>query len=256
MKLIDTHCHLNTIEPEALAGVLESANACGIEAFIAIGASSGLDSIADAVRISETYRNVWCSIGIHPHDAGDFTTLEALEGYLAHEKVVAIGETGLDFYRDWAPVENQYQLFRNSIALARNCRKPLIVHCRDALEETLEVLRAEGAADVGGVFHCYAGDARYAEQLADCNFLVSFTGNLTFKKATELRETARAIPLTQIMLETDTPYMAPEPFRGKPSEPKHVYQIALRLAELHQCTLDEVARITSDNARTLFKIDF
>ena len=189
-----------------------------------------------------------------PHDAGSFTELKHLETLAANPRVVAIGETGLDFYRDWAPKENQYRLFENTIAFAKEMRKPLIIHCRDAGEETLMILKKNGAADVGGVFHCYAEDAEFAERLADINFIVSFPGSLTFKNAVRVREAARNIPLERIMLETDAPYMAPEPHRGKPSEPAHVAHIALKLAEIKELPLEEVARVTSANAERLFHI--
>lgn len=158
----------------------------------------------------------------------------------------------MDYFRDWSPISAQKKLFANSIALARQVKKPLVIHCREAQDDTYQMLCEHNAKDVGGVFHCYAGDSEFAKRLLDINFIVSFTGNMTFKKADSIREAARQIPLEYIMLETDTPYMAPEPFRGKQSEPAHVYQIAYRLAELHKVTIEEVARITTANAKRLF----
>jgi TatD DNase family protein len=252
MQLIDTHCHLTSLEHQPLDTILANANRCGVNRFVCIGASDGIASAAAAVALAAEHDSIWASIGIHPHDAGDYQTLDLLTPLFEHPCVRAIGETGLDFFRDWAPVEAQRTLFRASIETAISIKKPLIIHCRDAATETLQTLIDLKAEQVGGVFHCYAEDATFAKKLRDINFLVSFTGNLTFKKAHALREAAAAIPLEQIMLETDCPYMAPEPFRGSPSEPMHVYQIALKLAEIKGITLEEVAKRTSSNAERFF----
>lgn len=254
MELIDTHCHLDALEHDSLEIILERAARCSVLRYVCIGASQGIESAKRAVALAESVPAIWCSVGIHPHDAESRDQLEALEAYVTNAKVVAVGETGLDYFRDWSPFEDQRALFRDTIAFAKNARKPLIIHCRDAGEETLQTLIECDAQSVGGVFHCYAQDAEFAKRLRDINFLVSFTGNLTFKKATELRETASKIPIEQILLETDCPYMAPEPFRGKPSEPMHVYQIALKLAELKTLSLEEVAHTTTENAERFFSL--
>jgi len=253
-SLIDTHCHLSTLE-EPPETVLERAAAAGVTKVVCIGAGGGKKSAADAVSLAERLANVWATVGVHPHDAKDHSELDDLTTLAAHPKVVAVGETGLDYFRDWAPKENQIRLFTNTIAFAKNLRKPLIIHCRDAAEETFDALKKCGAADVGGVFHCYAQDAEFAKRLEEINFIVSFPGSLTFKNASALRETAKSIPLERIMLETDAPYMAPEPFRGKPSEPAHVRQIALKLAEVKGLPLEAVAAITTATARRFFGIE-
>lgn len=251
-QLIDTHCHLNAIEAAELPRVFESAARCRVTRMICIGAGGGAGSAEEAIALAEQHSFIWASAGIHPHDAGEFRSIEPIEEAARHPRVVAIGETGLDFYRDWSPFDTQEELFISHIALARRAAKPLIIHCRDAMPRCIELLEQHGAAETGGVFHCYAGTADDAKKLREMNFLVSFTGSLTFKKADELRRTALEIPLDQIMLETDTPYMAPEPFRGKPSEPMHVYQIALKLAGIKGLPLEEVAQQTSANAERLF----
>ncbi|MBL7662343.1 TatD family hydrolase [bacterium] len=254
MSLIDTHCHLSYYAAEEIPGLLERANQCGITRAISIGAGEGAESAKQAIKLAETYQNVWASVGIHPHDAGQYTTVETIETLAQHPRVVAIGETGLDFFRDWAPQANQEKLFIAQIELAKKVNKPLIIHCRDAAAQTLKILLENQADHVGGVFHCYSEDAQFAAELRKINFMVSFTGSLTFKKATALREAAREIPLDQIMLETDTPYMAPEPFRGAQSEPMHVLKIAEMLAQVKAITLEEVAEISTKNALRLFRL--
>ena len=252
MELIDTHCHISNLEQPRLLELFDRARSCSVNKLICVGSVEGTKSAFDSVALAAKYKNVWAAVGIHPHDAGSFTDLSPIEQLIDQPKVVAVGETGLDFFRDWAPRDKQFQLFRNSVAAAKKHKKKLIIHCRDANDETLSVLAQEGAAEVGGVFHCYAGDAKMAETLRSMNFLVSFTGNITFKKAAALRETVLGIPLEQMMLETDCPYMAPEPFRGQSSEPMHVYQVALKIAELKQISLEEVARVTTSTARRFF----
>jgi TatD DNase family protein len=252
MELTDSHCHLRGHEAAALSALIDDAEKCGVTRLVCIGAGEGAASTYEAVEIARQSERIWATVGIHPHDADAFTDLEQFEALVDDQKVVAIGETGLDFFRDWSDKKRQEQLFRSSIEFARRHRKPLVIHCRDAAPETLSILRELHAEDISGVFHCYAGDVQLARELADLNFLVSFPGSLTFKSAHALRETARAIPLGQMLIETDSPYMAPEPFRGKPSEPKHVYQVALKLAEIKNVSLEEVAEATTANAIRLF----
>lgn len=254
MDLIDTHCHLTEFAPAELTLLRERALRCAVSRMVCIGSIDGARAAKQAVRLAEEHDFIWASVGIHPHDAAADWALDALEQLARNRRVVAVGETGLDFYRDWAPHEKQEELFRSTCALARKIRKPLIVHCREALAETLRILKEESAAEVGGVFHCYSGDAAFAEELRQINFLVSFTGNLTFKKAARLRQAAVEIPLEQIMLETDAPYMAPEPFRGERSEPMHVYQIALRLAEIKNLPLERIAEVTTKTAERFFSL--
>ncbi|MFN8390937.1 MAG: TatD family hydrolase [Bdellovibrionota bacterium] len=254
IELIDTHCHLSTLEHSPLEEILSRAAEAHVTRYVCIGAGSVKQSASDAIALAERYEHIWASVGVHPHDAGASTDVSDLEPLAAHSRVVAVGETGLDFFRDWAPKENQQRLFENTIALARNCKKPLIIHCRDAADDCLRTLVEQRAHEVGGVFHCYAQDAEFAKRLGDINFLVSFPGSLTFKSANLLRETAKAIPLEQIMLETDAPYMAPEPYRGKPSEPAHVLKVAEKLAEVKELTLEQIAEVTTKTARTFFRI--
>ncbi len=253
-ELIDTHCHLTLLTHLSTEEALQNAASRLVTRVICVGSVQGIKSAPEAVSLAQKHANVWAAIGIHPHDAGDFTSLDQIRHLAEHPRVVAIGETGLDFFRDWSPRENQQSLFESSVELAKECGKPLIIHCREALEETISILQRLKAEQVGGVFHCYAGDVEFAKKLRDINFLVSFPGSLTFKKAQVLQETAAHIPLDQIMLETDCPYMAPEPYRGKPSEPAHVHEIAQKLAQLKDLTFEEVATATSANAERLFRL--
>jgi TatD DNase family protein len=254
MELIDTHCHLTGKTRDYLEQVIENAENANVKRMVCIGASGGVESAGLAVELSENYSNIWATIGIHPHDAGDWTSVKEIEQFADHPRVVAIGETGLDFFRDWAPKENQVKLFENTIALARDIKKPLVIHCREARKETFAILKEQKADLIGGVFHCYSEDAEFAKRLLDFNFKVSLTGSLTFKKALALQETAKVIPLTQIMLETDTPYMAPEPYRGGESEPAHVREVAVMLAALKAISVEEVAEATTNTALEFFKI--
>lgn len=240
------------LEHKALEDVISDADTNGITHMICIGAANGLESAPTAIAITEKHPNVFASVGIHPHDATTEISIDQLATHAEHKNVVAIGETGLDFFRDWAPFAEQERIFIESIALARSIKKPLIIHCRDAHTRAIELLKQHKAAEVGGVFHCYSETAKMAAELADMGFLISLTGILTFKAAEELRSEVAKIPLTQIMLETDCPYMAPVPYRGKPSEPAHVLEIAKKLAEIKQLPLEEIAKVTTENAKRLF----
>ena len=251
MELCDTHCHLPALELP-LEELFANATAGSVTRIICIGASEGIITAPQAVELATNHSNVWATVGIHPHDAKNFTELSAVAELANHPRVVAIGETGLDYFRDLSPKDRQLELFRNSIHLAKRVKKPLVIHCRDAEQDTVRILREERAEEVGGVFHCYSGDEEMAKELSSIGFLVSFTGTITFKKADRIREIVRAIPLEQIMVETDAPYMAPEPFRGGPSEPMHVYQIALKIAEVKGISLEQVAEQTTANAIRLF----
>ena len=229
--LIDTHCHLYTFEEE-VSEVLTRANEANVNRTICIGAGHGLESADLAIRLADNYQQVFATVGIHPHDAKEGISISALENHLFNEKVIAVGETGLDFFRDWSPKNEQERVFRETISVAKKIKKPLIIHCRDAFDDTLRILKEENASDVGGVFHCFAGDYAFAKKIFDLNFIVSFPGNVTFKKATNIQETAKAMPLDKFMLETDAPYMAPEPYRGGKSEPMHVKTVAEFIAKL------------------------
>jgi TatD DNase family protein len=255
LELFDSHVHLDSTEyaPDQEA-VIERARAAGITSFISIGAADGFESASRAIALAERCPFIWASAGIHPHDAGLPLDILRIKELAMHPRVVAIGETGLDYYRDWAPVEGQRSWFRAQISLARELKKPLIIHSRNAGDECLATLIDEGASEVGGVFHCFAEDASFAKKLREINFLVSFPGTISFKKADNVRAAAREIPLDQILIETDGPYMAPEPHRGKRCESAFMVHTAQALASAKGITLAEVAAATVANTKRLFNL--
>lgn len=255
MELIDTHIHLDSADfASDLDQVIERGLAAGIVNFISVGAGYGADSAGKAIAIAEKYPCVYATVGIHPHDAATAFDPDFLRPLAAHPKVVAIGETGLDFYQDWSPRDRQEMWFRAQIETAIEAGKPLVIHSRDAGEECLRILKETGAEKTGGVFHCYAEDQHFAERLREINFMVSIPGTVTFKKADRLREIVRAIPLDQLMLETDGPYMAPEPYRGKRCESAYMTETAKAIAKVKGIGPEELAKITTENAKKFFRI--
>jgi TatD DNase family protein len=253
LELIDTHTHLDSPEFDSdRADCIRRANALGISRILTVGAGDGLGSAKRAIALSREYACVWAAAGIHPHDAARPESPDELRELAQDPRVVAIGETGLDFFRDWSPKRDQYTWFERHIGLALELQKPLIIHSREAGKECLEVLKQNGASAVGGVFHCYAENAHFADKLREIQFLVSFPGFVTFKRSDDARATAREIPLEQIMVETDAPYMAPEPHRGKRCEVAHVRNTAEVLAQVKELPLAEFARATTQNAMKLF----
>lgn len=253
LDLIDSHCHLDMEQfDDDRSACIQRALDAGVTRLITIGTGNGLAGAHKAIALAESHPNVWATVGVHPHSAGESFDATELERLAHHPKVVAIGETGLDFYRDWAPAEAQQRAFEVQIAIARKVRKPLVIHSREAGEACITTLIAHGASEVGGVFHCFAENAAFAERLRALNFLVSFPGQLTFKKASNVRDVCQAVPLDQIIVETDSPFLAPEPNRGKRCEPAFVVHTARKLAEVKGLSLEEVAAITTRNALTLF----
>jgi TatD DNase family protein len=254
--LFDTHCHLDEgTFPEGTDAVLERARAAGVRAFTCIGVGS-LGHAEAAVALAERRPDVVATVGVHPHDAN--TADAALEADLAalgaRERVVAIGEVGLDFHYDHSPRETQENVFRRFIALARRLHKPLVIHTRSAPGETLALLEAEAARDVGGVIHCFSEDRAFAARALDLGFYLSFSGILTFKNARSVHEVAAWAPEERLLVETDSPYLAPVPLRGKKCEPAFVHHTALRLAELRRSDPERVAALTSENAARLFGV--
>jgi TatD DNase family protein len=255
IEIIDTHIHLDSEDYKAdLPEVLERARAAGVTKFISVGAGNGFESASTSLALAEKYPFIWASVGIHPHDAKEAVNIEPLEKLASHPRVVAVGETGLDFFKCWAPKELQYEWFKAQVLLAKRVNKPLIIHCRSAAAECLQVVSELKAETVGGVFHCYSEDLNFAEKLRKINFLVSFPGTVTFKKAAAVQEAAKNIPLSQIMLETDGPFLAPEPYRGKRCESSYMLETARVIAKLKGITVEEVAEATTQNALNFFKL--
>lgn len=254
-EFIDTHTHLCAEEFDGdRAEVVERSAAAGIIRLIDVGSGYGRDSAARAVINAETFANVYAAVGLHPCDSGTPFSLEFLRELLPHPKVVAVGETGLDYYWMKDPKDKQERWFRAQIELALEFKKPLIIHSREAAQDCFRILKEMGAEACAGVFHCYPEDQHFAALLREMSFLVSVPGTLTFRKAEKMRAIFREIPLSQIMLETDAPFLAPQPWRGNRCESCYLLETASVLAAIRGISLEEVARITTDNARRLFRL--
>jgi TatD DNase family protein len=252
--IIDSHVHLDAQAfDDDRDACIQRALAAGISTMISIGAGyGGLSSAYKAIELAEKYPFIWATVGVHPHDADAHFDVQILRELAKHPKVVAIGETGLDFFKKLSEPNRQYQAFQAQIELAKEVKKPLVIHSRDAGEECLRVLTEHDAQQVGGVFHCFAEDAAFAERLWKIGFYVSFPGVITFKKSDHTRAICSEIPLEQILVETDAPFMAPEPHRGKRCEPAFVVETAKQLAAIKGLTLEQTSAITSANTRALF----
>ncbi|HWK22919.1 MAG TPA: TatD family hydrolase [Ureibacillus sp.] len=253
---IDTHVHLNADQyDEDLQQVIERAKAAKVEKIVVVGFDR--KTIERAMKLAEDYNFIYAVIGWHPVDAIDCTPqdLEWIEQLAAHPKVVGIGETGLDYYWDKSPKEIQQDLFRKQIHLAQKLKLPIIIHNREATGDVVKILREENAASVGGVMHCFSGSVETARECIDMNFMISLGGPVTFKNARMPKEVAKEIPLEYLMIETDAPYLAPHPYRGKRNEPSYVPLVAEEIARQKELSIDEVANATSSNAIKFFNLD-
>lgn len=250
--LVDSHCHLDFPEVQArLPEVLAAMAAAGVEAAACIGVN--LEDLPRVLALAEGHLHLYATVGVHPEyvDAEE-PSVERLVALASHPKVIAIGETGLDYYWQKDRPEWQRQRFRTHIRAALACGKPLVVHMRDAAPDTLRLLREEGAQRVGGVMHCFTENWAVAQEAIDIGFHISFSGIVTFKNAAAIKEVAQKAPLDRILVETDAPYLAPVPYRGKPNEPAYVRYVAAEVAALRGVTLEAVAAATSDNFYRLF----
>ena len=251
--LIDTHVHLNNRDLERdLPGVLARADGAGVKEFVVVGYDAA--SSEKAVRLAEEVARLWAVVGIHPHDAKNWNgeTEADLREMAQNPRVVAIGEIGLDFYRDLSPRPLQYEAFRAQIALARETNLPIVIHCRDAYPETLPLLEEE-AQNIPLVLHCFAGNESEAERAWKNNWYLGVGGTVTYKKNEALREIVKNTPRELLLLETDAPYLSPEPLRGKfPNEPARVAVVARFVADLRNETLDDLTDTTTRNARRIF----
>jgi len=254
-ELFDSHAHLSKEFFENIGEIIERARQAHVSEIVTVGSSSNVAILEEAVEVASTYEGVYAAIGIHPHEAGNATekTFAALEKLVRNERVVAVGETGLDFHYELSPRESQVEVFKRQIALAGACGLPVVVHCRDAHEECLAIL-SEFASQVKGVIHCFTRDLDTARRYIALGFFISIPGVVTFQKAEELRETVKGLPVERMLIETDSPYLSPEPMRGKRCEPAYVRYTAQAIASLKSLTLDDVARLTTLNARTLFGV--
>jgi len=254
--LVDSHCHLDMLDLAAfdrgLDSVLESAREMGVDRMLCV--SINLEAYPRMLSLVEHCSQVVVSVGVHPNEQGGYEpSPEELADHARHPRVVAIGETGLDYFRSAGDTKWQRARFRNHIAAARLSGKPLIVHSRDAREDTLQIMEEEGAATVGGVMHCFTGDWDMARRAMDMNFYISFSGIVTFKSAGDLKEIARRIPGERMLVETDCPYLAPVPHRGKPNQPAYVRHVAEYIAGLRGESFAYIARVTTENFNTLFR---
>jgi TatD DNase family protein len=248
--LIDTHCHLDgEYFPEGEDETLTRARSAGVTGFVCIGVGS-LEQTQAALALAARRSDVWATVGVHPHDAAACdAALEAdLTRLAAAPRVVAIGEIGLDFHYDHSPREQQKEVFRRFIQLARRRQLPIVVHTRSAPAETLQILAEENARDVGGLIHCFSEDKAFATRALDLGFDLSFSGIVTFKRALDIQEVAAWAPAERILVETDSPYLAPIPVRGKRCEPAYVLHTARFVAALRGMPLEELAQQTSQNA--------
>lgn len=253
--LIDSHCHLDRVDLAPYGNdfdkMMQACSDAGIARMLCV--SIALEQFPDMRRMLDPYPHVDISVGVHPNqDDGIEPSVEQLLDLAADPRHVAIGETGLDYFRTQGDPSWQQARFRTHIAAARACRKPLIVHTRNAREDTIRILSEEGAEEVGGVLHCFTEDWAMAKQGLDLGFHISFSGILTFKSAEELREVARRVPLERLLIETDSPYLAPVPHRGKPNEPRYLGRVAACVAEVRGMDTAEVAAVTHDNYVRLF----
>ena len=250
--MIDTHCHLDMYGEEGLDAVLKRAEEAGVEAFITIG--SDRESNYANIEIAKRYSPVYLSVGVHPHDAKDFSgeTPDEILGFIREEKVVALGETGLDYHYDHSPRETQRKVFIAHLDIASRTGLPVIIHSREAKQDTLRILGESGVRK--GVLHCFSGDFDMAEKAMEMGFFISIAGPVTFKNARRLQEIAVAIPDMYLLVETDAPYLTPEPFRGKRNEPAYIVNTLMKLAELRGVSYEDMVRITSVNAKRLFRI--
>jgi len=253
--LIDTHAHLSFEQYEANR---EEVKTCawnaGVEFIILVGAGAGLDGNFRALKLAKTDARFFATVGIHPHDAGQLAPLwiDELKGLLADEKVVALGEVGLDYFHKFSDQGVQRNVFEKLIPLADEFGKPIVIHDRDAHEDVWKILNDVGLPERRGVVHCFSGDVRFAEKVIGAGFYISISGVVTFKKARDLHEVVANMPLERMVIETDCPYLAPEPFRGKINEPSYVRYVAERIAEIKGLSLEDVARVTTLNAKRLF----
>jgi TatD DNase family protein len=255
--IIDTHCHLDFPDLAVqLPDVLARARGIGVVAMICIGSGKDLGNARAAVALAAQERDVFAAVGIHPHDVGTMTEADwqALDELARAPRVVGIGETGLDYHYDHSPRDAQRDAFRRFIRLARQVRLPVICHIRDAHEEAARILADEGAGEVGGVIHCFTGGPADARRYLDLGLHLSLSGILTFKNAQPIRDAASAAPLDRLMVETDAPFLAPVPHRGKQNEPAFVLETLTCLAGLRGLSIDETAALTTANARRLFAL--
>lgn len=253
--LFDTHAHYDDPKfDKDRYEVIEKAHESGVSYIL--NAASNICSAVECIALTQEFEFMYAAVGIHPHNVEDLNdnTIVTLADFAKREKVVAIGEIGLDYYYDNAPREIQKHWFARQIALARGMQLPIIVHDRDAHEDTMNIIKAENAKSVGGVFHCYSGSVEMAREVLANNFYISIGGAVTFKNAVKAIEVVKYVPDDRLLIETDCPYMTPEPYRGRRNDSSYVRLVAEKIAEIKGLSYEELADITTRNAKELFRI--
>ncbi|MFF2854565.1 MULTISPECIES: TatD family hydrolase [unclassified Peribacillus] len=254
--LFDTHVHVNAEQfNEDLEDVIDRAKEAGVNNMVVVGFDR--PTIIRAMELIEAYDFMYAAVGWHPVDAIDMKEedLQWIEELSNHPKVVAIGEMGLDYHWDKSPKDVQMEVFRKQIRLAKKVGLPIIIHNREATADIVNILKEEEASRVGGIMHCFSGSAETALECINMNFYISLGGPVTFKNAKKPKEVAASVPLDRLLIETDCPYLAPHPYRGKRNEPSYVKLVAEQIAEIKQLTLEEVSQATTENAKKLFGIN-
>jgi TatD DNase family protein len=254
MTLIDSHCHLDGERfGSDLDQVIARAREAGVEAMVSIGTGDGPPDLEAGLRLAEAYPFMYATIGVHPHDAAKANeeTWIQMRALSAKAKVVAIGEIGLDYHYDFSPRDVQRSVFVRQLELAREAGKPIVIHTREAWDDTVSALRAHWQPEGGGIFHCFSGGPKEAETALELGFHISFSGIVTYPKALDVQEAAKLVPLDRLLVETDAPYLAPVPYRGKRNEPAYVVETAKRLAELREESFETVATATTANWKRL-----
>ena len=256
---IDSHAHIDGPEFDADRDqIIERAQAAGVSVILNVGTGDPHAGVLErAVEIGKEYESVYTAIGTHPHDARFYNDKaeNKIKALVQDERVLAWGEIGLDFHYDNSPRNVQVEVFKRQLRAARECDLPVVIHTREAESETIEILKSDYAgAERRGVFHCFSGSKELAQRAIELGFMISFSGIVTFKKAEELRDVAREVPLERLLIETDCPYLTPIPYRGKRNEPAYVVEVARCLAGIHGVEIEEIGRITTANFTSFFRI--
>ncbi len=256
--LTDSHCHLDKIDltpfDNQFSKMVDVAEEADVSQFLCVCIDT--EHFQDVLKPAQQYSNIYCSVGVHPtHQDSYAPTVEELVELTQHQEVIAIGETGLDYFRcEDDDMTWQHDLFRTHIRAAIKTQKPLIIHTRSAKEDTLRILAEENAQKVGGVMHCFAEDWETAQQAMKLNFYISFSGIVSFNSAKELQEVAKKVPEDRFLIETDSPWLAPVPKRGKPNQPAYVKHVAEKMADLRGCSYPHIAKVSTDNFNRLFEL--
>ena len=258
---VDSHCHIDGERFEGeIDAVVDRAREAGVETMLNVGTGSPSDdSFEKTVELTKRFDSIYGAVGIHPHDASEYDeeVEERLIVLTKTEKIIAWGEIGLDYHYDHSPRDVQQEVFRRQIDVAAQLKLPIIIHSRSANEDTVEILteKCSGEDFRGGIMHCFGGTAEMATELMKIGFMISFAGNVTFKKADNLRDAAKVVPLEKLLIETDCPYLTPVPFRGKRNEPKHVADTARFLADFYSIPLEDLATATTQNFYKFFRLN-